>query len=153
MKNFSLFVLFLFISLSFMPEALFAEREVDHRLIKSVYFHISKSLGSVNSYVIFNDKDGNQCSTSGRLGLSKEKIDYVKESYVAGFKIHERKVPKSRQEHLKNINFKPNDFQYLTLRGGDTVYALPITLKPDDIERGDVIILKWCDFTIEEKVY
>jgi hypothetical protein len=143
----------LVLSLS-MPQVIWpSNSEVDPYLIKSVYFYISKSLGAVKGYVIFNDNDGTQRSTSGRLTLSKKKIDYIKESYYIGFKRHERRVPKTTYEPLKNIDFKPGDFQYMELRDGTTIYALPINLRPTDAERGDIIRLKWRDFSIEEEAF
>lgn len=46
-------------------------KEVDYRAVNSIYFHISKSVGSVNSYVVFLDNKGTHCATTGKITLSK----------------------------------------------------------------------------------
>ena len=61
-------------------------------------------------------------------------------------------VPNIGEVHLKNIEFRPNDFKYMELSSGNMVYALPITLNPNKINIGDIIILKWRDFKLEKEV-
>jgi hypothetical protein len=41
----------------------------------------------------------------------------------------------------------------MELRDGATIYVLPINLRPPDAERGDIIRLKWRDFSMEAEVY
>ena len=131
-----------------------AEKEVvEASQIKAVYFHISKSLGAVDAYVIFRDENGTSCATSGNLDIIK-KISYEeKESVAIGYKLAERTVLKAKKGLLKNIYFKPADFQFMKLRSGDEIYGLQIDLDPSEINEGDIIILEWYGFKKEEKVY
>ncbi len=137
----------------FVAPILAETKTLDASQIKAVYLHISKSLGAVSSYVIFRDESGNSCATSGNLDIIK-KIFYEDEDSVRiGYLSVRKNVLKAKEEFLKNIYFEPADFQYMMLRGGDVIYALPIALDPRQINSGDSVVLKWYGFQIEEKVY
>ena len=142
------------ILISLSPPTWSQERIADANEIVSVHFFIYKSLGSINSYVIFVDKNGRECATTGRLIISKKYVGYSKKSKFIGYAhIDERNAPEVKTEHLKNISFEPSDFQYMTLVNKQEIYALPIELPPNKIDEGDIVILEWRSFKIEKKLY
>jgi len=126
-------------------------RKAGYEVIRNIYFNIYKSLGGINGYVIFLDKDGKQCATSGSLSLSK-KVTYYEKKIADTWYLSMIKVAKTRLEHLKHINFSPDDFEYMKLRSRDTIYALPINLNPAKIKKKDIIVLEWSSFRKEKSV-
>jgi hypothetical protein len=129
------------------------EQKVAYRKVEELYFHISKNLGAITGYVIFRDKNGNQCTANGRLSLEKKVTYYEEESEIIGFDIVEKQVPKTRIESLKSIIFSSDDFKNMKLLSGETVFALPISIESTELKKGDIVILKWRDFKIEKEIY
>ena len=154
----SLIFLFL-ICFTFIQINLSAQRIADPGEIIDIYFHIYKFLGKTEGYVVFYDREGNQCSTYGCLTLWRKYIIYKKEERVINipgkpyYKHITKTVPKEEERIIKKVFFKPEDFRVLKLRSGDEIYALPITLPPNRVTDGDIVILKWRHFRRERKIY
>lgn len=72
--------------------------------ISSATLVIYENLGAISGYVIFRDTNGTQCA-----------VDYYEEAWL------------TCQAFEKSFKISPNDFGYLTLRGGDKVFAYPIS--------------------------
>jgi hypothetical protein len=117
--------------------------EISPNAIESIYFNIYLSLGTVNGYVIFYDKDGRPHATNGRVSLAKETTYYEQEPVIGG---KYKTIKKTDEKQLKDIVFKASDFRVMKLKGGDKIYALPIVLSETDVKKEDVIILNWYNF-------
>jgi len=104
--------------------SLFADfdREVHINAITRMRIFLTfKGIGLVSGYVVFLDSDGNQCATSAVLQVVKvQKYD----------------------SYLPDISFEANDFEFMELRGGDVIYALPIVLYTNEVKTGDYIEIK-----------
>ncbi len=131
----------------FKQELVEARREVDARKIKKLFFHISENLGAIEGYVRFLDNRGTEHSTRGVITISKEVTEMEKgrDDYWP--------VPVVKERTVKTFDFGPDDFQAMTLKNKDEIFALPILhLDPDDIKQGDTVILEWRSFKEREKV-
>ena len=98
---------------------------------------------------IFVDVESEQGSVSGTLTLSKKWVEYVEHKIVDFSGTIKTAVPKTSRNLIKNIDISPEDFQHLSLRGGDIVYAFPIYLNPREASKGDAIIVQWRSFKKE----
>ena len=122
---------------------------VEYSQIKSVSLHISKTPDTAEGYVVFQDKGGQPCSTQGSFALSVKKKNVIGRS---------ESVPKPVEiirydlTYSKQIVFKPGDFQFFDLPLGGAVYALPISLPYYKVAVGDIALLEWRDFKLEQEV-
>jgi hypothetical protein len=71
--------------------------------ISSVTLVIYEHLGAISGYIIFRDNNGKKCA-----------IDYYEEGWLIC------------QAFEKSFKIRPSDFEYITLRSGDKVFAYPI---------------------------
>lgn len=121
---------------------------VDYNEIEKVYLQISKTLDSVDGYVIFLDKEGRLCSTDGPLTLSvKKKIVIGRSDSIKPVQVVTEEITYSEQ-----IVFKPEDFKLLTMPSGGMFYALAVNLPPDKVIKGDTVVLEWNNFKTEQKI-
>ncbi|MFH1553177.1 MAG: hypothetical protein ABID83_06050 [Candidatus Omnitrophota bacterium] len=136
---------------------LYAEdrKNVYYMEIKKIHFFANKTLGAINSYVIFYDKNGNPCSTNGYIRLYRKRKAYVRKTVVPKNAMSSKQIVVlvEKKIFIKKITFKPDNFEYLKLVRGDTVFALPITLDSSEVQSGDILVLEWCTFTVEEKIF
>ncbi len=143
----SLSVFFIFFSLLI----LVAEtKEINPNDVEKIFFHIGESLGVVDGYIIFYDKDNNMCATNGRFSLYKEITTYtIEKSFIHPTK----RVAKTKERFIEDETFNAKDFQTMELRNRDVIYALPFSLSGNKAGKGDIIILKWYNFEIKKKIY
>ena len=132
-----------------------ARREVDSVMIKSISFNVYENLGAIEGYVVFRDKNGNQCSTRGNLSVKKEVTEYEKQSFSRCLTCfnEERQVAVTKERSVKTMSFHPDDFGSMKLQNGSEIYALPLKLDPDEIKKGDVVILEYRSFKEKKEIY
>lgn len=99
------------------------------------------------------DSNGKQCATLGTLTLSKRYKIKQEESYMVDYgHTGTQKVSKVITEHLRNILFKPSDFEHFKLRSGDEVYGLAIRLSDSEVNVGEVVICEWYGLKAEKEI-
>lgn len=148
MKRYMMFITILLIFYGY----LYAEvrENVYYREIKSIYFHAVKDLGASNSYAIFYDKDQNPCSTNGIIMLYRKRT--ILEGRTIDPYFEQKLVPVEKKELIKEITFNHNDFKYMKLLRGDTIFALPIIFDANEVQSEDILILEWCNLRAEKKI-
>lgn len=136
---------------------LYAEvrKNVAYMEIKNVYFFATKDLGAINSYAVFRDNNGNPCSTNGTISIYRKRTANETRVVVEPYAMSSKQmvVPVERKTLIKNITFNSDDFKYLSLLRGDTIFALPINLDSSEVQSGDILILEWSTFTVEKEIY
>jgi len=111
---------------------------VHPNVIKSIDFYIEKKGETIKGEVTFMDKNENPCLTNGRLSLR-----WKKRVLTGQDKDNEPTYEYKKGEHIKHIEFTPDDFE-----GG----VLPISLKARKIAEYDLILLEWHGFEVEGEV-
>ena len=61
-------------------------------------------------------------------------------------------VPVVKERTVKTLSFSPDDFEAMTLKNKDEIFALPIHLDPDEVKKDDMILLEWRSFKEREEV-
>jgi hypothetical protein len=76
--------------------------------------------GRVSGYVMFFDKDANQCGIYSKYGALSADLFYIMPEDEKRFYAQKTEIK------LKRITFRDTDFKNLELKNGDIVYALRI---------------------------
>ncbi|MDD5478056.1 MAG: hypothetical protein PHG87_07690 [Candidatus Omnitrophica bacterium] len=126
-------------------------RIIEESEVSKVDLHMFYDFGKFSGYLIFYDKEANQCAVNI---IPKAQRD------VGGYYVNNkpRLVIESRMgTSVKELEITPDKFQVLTLRNGNQVYAYGIDfLPPFEIKVGDEIQFKFASYlltaTAESKI-
>ena len=125
---------------------------VEARLIQSIDWRLRLKYGALSGEVLFVDKDGRYCATTGSFTLRKVvKTTETKTVYDTPTTSHEEEVEGESEETIRSVSFAPKDFDEFTASGGRG-FSLPVSVRTSDVKKGDTVILEWRSFRDSHQV-
>lgn len=97
--------------------------------VKEVVLKIFENLGRFEGYLIFYNKDGQPCA----VGL--ESTSYIQNGDRFFVYPHINVLYRNNIIFDKKLEINQNKFQYLKLRGGDTIFAYPVEIFIPDLPK------------------